>query len=39
MVTAAATVEIVLVGGRVLRVSTTLPAAELRRLICAVEDA
>jgi transposase len=39
MITAAATVEIVLVGGRVLRVSTTLPAAELRRLICAVEDA
>ena len=39
MVTAAATVEIVLVGGRVLRVSTTLPAAELRRLICAVEGA
>lgn len=39
MATAAATVEIVLVGGRVLRVSTTLPAAELRRLICVVEGA
>lgn len=39
MAAPAATVEIVLVGGRVLRVSTTLPAAELRRLICAVEDA
>ena len=35
----AATVEIVLVGGRILRVATTLPAAELQRLICAVEGA
>ena len=39
MAAPAATVEIVLVGGRVLRVATTLPAAELRRLICAVEGA
>jgi transposase len=33
------TVEIVLVGGRVLRVPTALPTAELRRLIGAVEGA
>ena len=39
MVAPAPTVEIVLVGGRALRVSTTLPASGLRRLICAVEEA
>jgi transposase len=33
------TVEIVLVGGRVLRAPSDLPAAELRRLIGAVEGA
>jgi hypothetical protein len=34
-----ATVEIVLVGGRVLRTPAGLPTAELRRLIGAVEGA
>ena len=34
-----ATVEIVLVGGRVLRTPADLPTAELRRLIGAVEGA
>ncbi len=34
-----ATVEIVLVGGRVLRTPAALPTAELRRLIGAVEGA
>ena len=34
-----ATVEIVLVGGRVLRIPASLPTAELRRLIGAVEGA
>jgi hypothetical protein len=33
------TVEIVLVGGRVLRAPASLPTAELRRLIGAVEGA
>jgi hypothetical protein len=35
----AATVEIVLIGGRVLRAPATLPTAALRRLIGAVEGA
>lgn len=35
----ATTVEIVLIGGRVLRAPATLPTAELRRLIGAVEGA
>ena len=35
----AMTVEIVLVGGRVLRAPSDLPTAELRRLIGAVEGA
>ena len=35
----AATVEIVLIGGRVLRAPATLPTAALRRLIGAVESA
>lgn len=39
MTASALTVEIVLVGGRVLRASTDLPTAELRRLIGAVEGA
>jgi hypothetical protein len=34
-----ATVEIVLVGGRVLRTPAALPTTELRRLIGAVEGA
>jgi transposase len=34
-----ATVEIVLVGGRVLRIPASLPTADLRRLIGAVEGA
>ena len=37
--TSAMTVEIVLVGGRVLRAPSDLPTAELRRLIGAVEGA
>jgi hypothetical protein len=37
--TAAATVEIVLLGGRVLRAPSSLPSSELRRLIGAVEGA
>lgn len=36
---AATTVEIVLVGGRMLRASASLPTTELRRLISAVEGA
>ena len=39
MAAAAVTVEVVLVGGRVLRAPAALPTAELRRLIGAVEGA